>query len=776
MAAWLAAVVGGQAGSWPLADLGTARAASPTNGAPAPSMRGLERYIGRRMIDPESGHAVELRREGALVVIEQFDAEGQSEGQYLLGASDAAQELQMLRSAYGHAYQRRALWVTDDHLRLGSQEGLASGNHHSVSLRASETGLRVTRYFHRQKLLGIGIAHEWRADGIYVDAVEGQANTTLSGQATPMASPAAALEASAQPHDTSAAAALPPAASVPHMRDLERFIGKRMVHSGSQAVVELRRENSQIILEVWDAHARPAGRYVLAAPPGKPASLEMVTAPAGHIRVARLAKWVDDRRLDLASESGIVSGQRVALSLIAEGDALRVLRKAQDYSFATRHLVGNDNWLMREAPAQPRLEGSALAEQNALNRAFFRSLVNQAHAGQVPGRWYASSHGTVLSVSESADGFHVRQWHVAYNGDVYVVAHHVVFDDTRGTWTLMAQGKPERSEYVSARDGRTWDVEALPEHGLTPNQAVHWSTRWVIGENTLEWHTLALTANPTQHYQWMDDTSVAVSQSLIARQKGEAEAARRQIANIMASTPDDSGYDDDEPVPSGPSAAWLALERGVAEAQARADQSRADLYNTIDSVNRQAQWQREQQARAEQEAARARQAAHARGVREREEAQRQALAQQRAAAAVEAERVRQLQAQAEAERAARRAAIGHPPAAGMGVTPASSPGSGPAPTSAPTCRYETRTFQQRSNALANRADAEAQARYGHCPSRGTRSFGPVSCNERREDVWGKDARGVPVVSGQRTLYVCEATMTCTNVEVCESGPQRASAQ
>lgn len=96
------------------------------------------------------------------------------------------------------------------------------------------------------------------------------------------------------------------------------------------------------------------------------------------------------------------------------------------------------------------------------------------------------------------------------------------------------------------------------------------------------------------------------------------------------------------------------------------------------------------------------------------------------------------------------------------------------------CRTESRTFTKKSIPLGSRELAENHVRggmAGACPIRSTPSVGPLDCTEGSEAVWGKDERGVPVVTGRRAMFTCSATVTCSPVEVCASEPgSRASAQ
>src|SRR5690606_11822872 len=103
---------------------GVAAAAS----GPGPMMRGLERFIGNRLLAADGNGAVQLRRAGGHLVIELWDQDGQSLGRYVLAAAGRnGDKLQMLEAAFGYKRQLNAHWVSNDRLRLSPCSRAFSG-------------------------------------------------------------------------------------------------------------------------------------------------------------------------------------------------------------------------------------------------------------------------------------------------------------------------------------------------------------------------------------------------------------------------------------------------------------------------------------------------------------------------------------------------------------------------------------------------------------------------------------------------------------------------
>ena len=86
------------------------------------------------------------------------------------------------------------------------------------------------------------------------------------------------------------------------------------------------------------------------------------------------------------------------------------------------------------------------------------------------------------------------------------------------------------------------------------------------------------------------------------------------------------------------------------------------------------------------------------------------------------------------------------------------------------CEVVTKRYSNRSLPKPSRAEAE---RYlGQLPSLcalGAKPTpGAAECTEDSEPVVTRDEKGIPRTSGHRTMYTCEAVMTCPAAEVCQS--------
>ena len=88
------------------------------------------------------------------------------------------------------------------------------------------------------------------------------------------------------------------------------------------------------------------------------------------------------------------------------------------------------------------------------------------------------------------------------------------------------------------------------------------------------------------------------------------------------------------------------------------------------------------------------------------------------------------------------------------------------------CEVVTKTYTNRS--LPKPSTAEAGSYIDQLPSMCAMGVEPVrgalACSEESEAVVVRDEKGIPRVTGRRTMYTCEAVMTCPPAEVCKSQP------
>ncbi|RRN55296.1 hypothetical protein EIM48_11075 [Pseudoxanthomonas sp. SGNA-20] len=445
---------------------------------------------------------------------------------------------------------------------------------------------------------------------------------------------AAALpdEAADEVADSSGVAAAAPGPG-PAMRELERFIGNRLLAADGKGAVQLRREGGHLVIELWDQDGQSLGRYVLAAAGRKGDKLQMLESAFGYKRLLN-AHWFGNDQLRLSSYSGAFSGYGVRLRLVARADGLLVIRENLDVGLWGDEPMSVSRTVHYDLPPMPVLEGEALAAQNALNRGYWQALVNSERNAVEPGQWLLPNGEAAIQVSETTGGFRSRYASLGYGSAFTEQLTTVVFDDATGTWTVKGPGQPDIREYVEAFDGQTWNVRTLPGQGVTPAQAIAHSRRVVVTA-----HTLVLTTDTRRQFQWMPNGEVSVTMTNAIRRKqardqqwmaelrqAQAEAAARE-ARWAAEAAAEAEWNQ----PAQPSAAWLALERAVDGAKAREAQSRADLHATYADVNRRAAEQRAQQAAAEANARAARDAAHAREVMRQEELARQARERERQA-------------------------------------------------------------------------------------------------------------------------------------------------
>lgn len=111
----------------------TASATAAPLGASAPpaslSLRGLERFVGKRLVEMEEGATIDFSRAAdGSVVIQLGYRDGSPEGRYVLAEPGSAPgTLEMRESAYGDAFRRQAEWKSDSMLSVSSKNARLRG-------------------------------------------------------------------------------------------------------------------------------------------------------------------------------------------------------------------------------------------------------------------------------------------------------------------------------------------------------------------------------------------------------------------------------------------------------------------------------------------------------------------------------------------------------------------------------------------------------------------------------------------------------------------------
>jgi hypothetical protein len=306
-----------------------------------------------------------------------------------------------------------------------------------------------------------------------------------------------------------------------------------------------------------------------------------------------------------------------------------------------------------------------LARQHALNQRYWTALTGPAGAGA--GRWWRTIDGAVYAVAGSGGRYANTVWMAGANGEPVQLKGSQELDAARGTWTEYQDGKPVAIARVTSEIDNTFQIQVLPELGLTPADAVKQSFQARLGPASL---TFASAGHPEHTWEWRSETeAIALFQQRIATRKRELAAAaasleaynqslvvaQQQIAaNIAQQEMLDAQADAEfEMERQEKAAAWAqhsaAVEQGLADSLSRLD-------NTVASVEaQQARYRAEQEAmRAQEATARAAEARHAHEVTER---QYETARQYEAARRQEAER----------------AAASSAPALVVAASPASSP-------------------------------------------------------------------------------------------------------
>ncbi len=278
--------------------------------------------------------------------------------------------------------------------------------------------------------------------------------------------------------------------------------------------------------------------------------------------------------------------------------------------------------VMDSVAIEPALDPGQLARQHALNQRYWAALTGPAEAG--PGRWWRAADGAMYVVVGSADRYFETVWMAGADGNPVKLAWSSELDATRGSWTKNENGRPVGIARVASATDDTFQIEALPELGMTPDEAVENSYQARVGPASL---TLGPDANPDQSWEWRPESEVlALFEQRIATRKRERAAAaasleayvqslvaaQQQItANIAQQDMLDAQADAEfEMERQQKAAAWAqysaAAEQGLADSISRLD-------DTVASVEAQQARYRAQQdvLRAQQETAQQQQAMRA---------------------------------------------------------------------------------------------------------------------------------------------------------------------
>lgn len=278
----------------------------------------------------------------------------------------------------------------------------------------------------------------------------------------------------------------------------------------------------------------------------------------------------------------------------------------------------------------PVLDPAQLARQHALNQRFWTALTGPAGAGV--GRWSRAIDGALYVVSGSDVRYADTTWMAGANGDPVELKGSYALDAARGTWTQYNDGEPTRIARVASATGNEFQIEVLPELGMTQAEAAKLAYKARFGPGSI---TLTYVASPESTWEWRPETEALAlfEQRIVARKRELAasaesvEAYKRSLviaqqqiaANIAQQEMLDAQADAEfEMERQEKAAAWAqhsaAVEHGLGDSISRLD-------NTVASVEAQQAWYRAQQEamRAQQDAAaRAADAQHAREATERQ--------------------------------------------------------------------------------------------------------------------------------------------------------------